>query len=160
MSPSRSRFSWVWRIRCSVSRRHAYLGLLRFRQVSPELYLADFSPDFHLMPLVLPHFCERLPDQPFVIRDLKRDLTALHVPGRTVRIFVMAPPGIHDEPPAFADRALPAPTTSDPSASGDPFDALWRRYLERLTIPERRNIKLQRANMPKKYWKYLTERPE
>jgi len=51
------------------------------------------------------------------------------------------------------------PAASDQVAS-DPFDALWRRYLDRLTIPERRNLKLQRANMPKKYWKYLTERPE
>jgi len=174
------------------SQAHAYLGLLRFRQASPELYLADFSPDFHLLPLILPHFCERLPDQPFVIRDLKRDLAALHVPGRPVRIFVLAPPEVHGASPAIAAgqtpdgtiQALPppedactgrrpleylgserledkatVPAASDQVAS-DPFDALWRRYLDRLTIPERRNLKLQRANMPKKYWKYLTERPE
>lgn len=169
------------------SQAHAYLGLLRFRQVSPELYLADFKPDFHLLPLILPHFCERLPDQPFVIRDLKRDLAALHVPGRPVRIFVMAPPDVHGASPAIAAgqtpgvtaQALPSPGDScvgylpienlssgnqedmpAVSSAQDPFDALWRRYLERLAIPERRNLKLQRANMPKKYWKYLTERPE
>lgn len=169
------------------SQAHAYLGLLRFRQVSPELYLADFSPDFHLLPLILPHFCERLPDQPFVIRDLKRDLAALHVPGRPVRIFVMAPPDVHGASPAIEAAQTPGVTiqtlpsledscigrsplanlsagnqenTPAVSATPDPFDALWRRYLDRLTIPERRNLKLQRANMPKKYWKYLTERPE
>ena len=148
------------------SQAHAWLGLLRFRQISPELFQADFSPDYHVLPLILPHFCERLPDQPFVIRDLRRDLAALHVPGKPVRVFVLAPPELQEENPA----GLPDPLFSADSmglsltavniaksAPIDPFDDLWRRYLSRMTIPERRNLKLQRANMPKKYWKYLTE---
>jgi len=37
------------------------------------------------------------------------------------------------------------------------FEDMWRNYLQHLTIPERRNLALQRSHMPKKYWKYLTE---
>lgn len=154
---------------------HAYLGLIRFRQISPDLYLSDFTPDYHILPLILPHFCERLPDQPFVIRDLRRDLAALHVPGKPVRIFVLAPPdGLADESaspqplrldeaaiqpalPLLAAATVPMALAADTAA--DSFDQLWRRYLTRLSIPERRNLKLQKANMPKKYWKYLTEQP-
>lgn len=127
---------------------HVFKGLLRFRQVSQGLYLADFKPDYHVLPLILPHFCERLPDQPFVIRDLKRDLAALHVPGKPVRIFVLASP---DPSPETEVSNAPVPL--------DPFDALWRRYLKDLAIPERKNLKLQKGNLPKKYWKYLTEQP-
>lgn len=146
---------------------HAYLGLIRFRQIAPTLFLSDFSPDYHILPLILPHFCERLPDQPFVIRDQRRDLAAVHVPGKPVRIFVLAPPeefgdvsdmqGAH--PQSAAQDCLMKTMPDSLSAGTDPFELLWRRYLTRLAIPERRNLKLQKANMPKKYWKYLTEQP-
>ncbi len=127
---------------------HVFLGLIRFRKVAQSLFLADFRPDYHVLPLILPHFCERLPDQPFVIRDLRRDLAALHIPGKPVSVFALVPGG----------PALDADGTQAPEAS-DPFDALWRQYLRNVTIPERRNLELQRVNLPKKYWKYLTEQP-
>lgn len=194
---------------------HAFLGLIRFRTVGPSLFLADFSPEHHVLPLVLPHFCERLPDQCFVIRDQRRGLAALHLPHRAPQIFVLAPPGEDDpmdgtsplglpipgqlfelpsglavNPPPTPARtsstlAVPAPASTSstlavptpaPSsaekgvdarttlaaseaAKQQPFDELWRHYLAALTIPERRNLKLQRSHMPKKYWKYLTEHP-
>ena len=187
---------------------HAFLGLIRFRTIGQSLFLADFSPECHILPLILPHFCERLPDQCFVIRDQRRGLAALHVPHRAPRIFVLAPPGDEDPlsdssqhpifdwlptagrqlalpatppdatvsalvsaavpamdaPAALVSVAIPAmgtPAALEPVAGPavDAFDLMWRRYLAALTIPERRNLKLQRANMPKKYWKYLAEQP-
>ncbi|HAL74674.1 MAG TPA: hypothetical protein DCM45_06255, partial [Clostridiales bacterium] len=35
------------------SQAHAYMGLLRFRSISPELFAADFEPDCHVLPLIL-----------------------------------------------------------------------------------------------------------
>jgi probable DNA metabolism protein len=157
------------------SQAHAFLGLIRFRQMSPTLYLADFTPDYHILPLILPHFCERLPDQQFVIRDLRRDLAAVHVPGRAPKIFVLVPPDLQTSEFGSTDQFAEVPSTfvqtglmfsvrqqeiSDAVPDTiDPFIHLWRRYLSVLTIPERRNLKLQRSNMPKKYWKYLSEQP-
>lgn len=177
---------------------HAFLGLIRFRTVGPALYLADFSPECHVLPLLLPHFCERLPDQCFVIRDQRRGLAALHMPNRAPQIFVLAPPG-EDDPPAAGPLPFTLPSVAvagkppalllEPSVPAleppapvlepvapllEPvapalalnavqpqaeFDEMWRRYLAALTIPERRNLRLQRSHMPKKYWKYLTEQP-
>lgn len=135
------------------SQAHAYLGLLRFRSVSPDFFVADFEPDCHVLPLILPHFCDRLPDQNFAIRDLRRHIAAVHLADGTTSLHVLA-----DEGPDLSGNGLALPDPARSSAE-DPFGPLWRRYLQHLSIPERVNPDLQRANMPKKYWRYLTERP-
>lgn len=38
------------------------------------------------------------------------------------------------------------------------FQDLWRRYFNALTIKERINPKLHKQQLPRKYWKYLTEK--
>jgi len=35
---------------------------------------------------------------------------------------------------------------------------LWKKYFKSMAIEERKNLKLQQQNMPKKYWKYLVEK--
>jgi probable DNA metabolism protein len=137
--------------RRAAGQAHHYLGLLRFRAVSPDFYLADFAPDCNVLPLVLPHFCDRLPDQDFAIRDLRRHLAALHLADGSVSIHILADEQVAGTPDDHA-IAVAAPTGED-----DSFGPLWQLYLKRLSIPERRNPKLQQANMPKKYWPYLTE---
>ena len=37
------------------------------------------------------------------------------------------------------------------------FQEMWRSYFKALTIKERKNPKLQRQHMPRRYWKYITE---
>lgn len=183
---------------------HHYLGFLRFSR-QQEFYLADFEPDCHVLPLIVPHFADRLADQTFVIRDLRRQLAALHLAHGPVRLFrlVDAQPVRDENPwllqntgmrmirdagpvadvsnhrqepagPVLAQTAgrmpgLPAPSDeNNPSglneiqavAEDQDFAPLWRQYLQHLSIPERRNLKLQKANMPKKYWPYLTEKEE
>ena len=148
---------------------HKYLGLLRFYSVGPAFTVADFRPDYHVLPIILPHFADRLADQNFAIRDLRRQIAALHLSDGRVSLHILARPGYPPDEgemplagPFPAQPGLPA-STSDPAAEfiaeESDFPALWRQYLKRLSIPERRNPALQRANMPKKYWKYLTEDP-
>ncbi len=132
---------------------HQFLGLLRFRNVGNELYVAEFAPDCHVLPLILPHFCDRLADQQFVICDRRRNLAALHQPDGRVSIHILADELTADQP------TLPGTATALalPHAADDGYAPMWQRYLKHLTIPERRNLELQQAHMPKKYWKYLVE---
>lgn len=179
---------------------HQYLGLLRFRRVGPLLYLADFSPDYHVLPLILPHFADRLADQDFVICDRRRGIAAWHhaagldavgyqparqhpaiqrctlhwlsdddqqdassaLPGLPAGTAIPLQPLISGRclsetaaggPPHNADFQQ----TAIAAAGGDDYEAMWREYLNRLTIPERRNLFLQRGNLPKKYRKFMTE---
>jgi probable DNA metabolism protein len=162
---------------------HQFLGLLRFREIAPAFYLADFAPDYHLLPFVWPHFADRLPDQCFAIRDLRRRLAAFHPAGGPISLHSLA-----DDDPAASLEALPAATgaahaallastgaaahgpaaacaagserlTAGATENASESAAMWRRYLQHLSIPERRSPSLQQANMPRKYWKCLTEDP-
>jgi probable DNA metabolism protein len=190
-----------------VSRQaQKFLGLLRFKEVCPGLLLADFEPDYHLLPLILPHFSDRLGARDFVIRDLRRHIAALHQANGTISLHVLADtegtaaaswlstnagepllparghahtallgdgvqPAVLDggaehgwqEPAEMGEAVLQADAHLDEAAPADlsdaEFAALWRRYLHHLTIPERRNLALQQQFIPKKYWKYLVERP-
>jgi probable DNA metabolism protein len=140
---------------------HLYLGLLRFRSVS-GLYVADFAPDYHVLLLNWPHFADRLADQSFAICDRRRQIAVWHRAGGRCTWHILgheapAGPAGSDEPAALPEPAGTAPAT-DPADQPD-FEQLWRRYLQHLTIPERRNLALQQHNMPRKYWSYLTEQP-
>ncbi len=150
---------------------HQYLGLLRFTSLDQNFFLADFSPDYHVLPLILPHFADRLHDQNFAIRDLKRCLAALHLSNGQISLHVLAgSDGSPDLPALLPDRLLtdgsghaalcPGPEREPEIPHGYAgFPEMWQIYLQRLSIPERRNPNLQRANMPRKYWRYLTEDP-
>ncbi len=120
---------------------HLFLGILRFRQAGPSLFVADCEPDGRILPLLGDHFADRLWDQPFVIRDLRHGEAVLYRPGADWRLVALP-----DEKRA-------------PLESADPMEALWRRYFEVLAIPERRNPLVQRTHLPKKRWRHLVERP-
>ena len=36
--------------------------------------------------------------------------------------------------------------------------ALWQAFFKTIAIPDRKNPRLQKSNMPMKYWKYLVEK--
>jgi len=38
------------------------------------------------------------------------------------------------------------------------FQRLWKSYFDALAIPERFNPRLQRRQMPARFWKYLIEK--
>ncbi len=40
----------------------------------------------------------------------------------------------------------------------DFYQKLWRSYFKHINIEERKNLKLQRQFMPKRFWRYLPEK--
>jgi probable DNA metabolism protein len=37
------------------------------------------------------------------------------------------------------------------------YQRLWKTYFTHINIQERKNLKLQRQHMPRRFWKYLPE---
>jgi len=37
------------------------------------------------------------------------------------------------------------------------YQKLWKSYFTHINIQERKNLKLQRQHMPRRFWKYLPE---
>jgi len=119
---------------------HLFLGLLRFSELENGLYYAPFEPTLNIIGLLTSHFSQRLADQSWVIHDTKRKIGAFY----DQKIVVL--------------NALEEVPTLLYSDREQDFQALWREYVAHIAIEARRNPKCQQQHMPKKYWKFLTEK--
>lgn len=123
-----------------VSREtHSFLGYIRFSKLDNNIYFSEFQPTYNILPLLAPHFADRLKDQSWVITDSKRKIAAFYDQS-TWHINPLEDIG------------------SLKLASGEEaIQQLWRGYFESLAIAERTNLKLQQQKIPKKYWRFFTE---
>lgn len=115
------------------------LGFLRFAQSKEGLYCAEFAPDNNILPFLMPHFSRRLSDQPFLIRDVKRNLYGIYN---------------GEEWKVLESDAQIAFEFSQPEQT---FQALWKTYFRSITIAARENRKLQDSFLPRRYRAFLTE---
>ncbi len=124
-----------------VSReRHRMLGLIRFQQLKGDFYYAPIEPDYNIIGLVAPHFVERMGDQNWMIHDKKRNIAAVTFHKQWVLT------NIDDKfTPSLGDEEIN-------------YQKLWREYFNNISIEERYNPKLQRKNMPSRYWNNLIEK--
>lgn len=132
-----------------VSReKHRMEAFVRFMLIEDNIYFAHIMPDFNVLPLILPHFQTRYADQKWIIYDLKRkyglyyDLHStkyicLDLAGKLIN-------GVLD-PSVYAE-------------SENEFQELWKRYFKSTSIVSRKNMKLHLQHVPKRYWKYLSEK--
>lgn len=127
-----------------VHRMHAFV---RFQKTSANIYFAVITPDFNVLPLLGDHFMRRYADQAWVIFDTQRgyglhyDLTDMN----------------------FIDQLSPvvANITESPGAvdnEEDNYQKLWQQYFQSVNIGARKNTKLHLRHLPRRYWKYLTEK--
>ena len=139
----------VTQIAKSVGReKHRMEAFVRFRLTKDKLYFATIEPDFDVLPLISKHFERRYADQKWIIYDLKRNY-GLYYNLEKVDIINL------DLPEEFD----PVKTSDDFfSAEELEFQTLWQDYFESTNIPSRKNMKLHIRHIPKRYWKYLSEK--
>lgn len=134
-----------------VSReKQRLIEFVRFQKASDDMYFAPVAPDHNSLPLTLEHFTDRFHDQKWVIYDTHRNYGYYYdlktVQEVTLENTVLFPAGKLNEELMAEDEKL--------------FQKLWKSYFKALTIKERINPKLQRQHMPKRYWKYMTEKQD
>ena len=122
-----------------LNEAHRMRGFTRFRFADGRILISEIATDYNQLAGLGAFFLERMPGQRFILADKKRRKAVLSN-GYTL---VMADPFSSDE---IYQRA-----------SSDPFDMLWKGYLQAMTIEERKNDALQRQLLPMKYRKYMTE---
>ena len=118
---------------------HRFYGFVRFSELVDGCYYSTIEPDFHILPLLAPHFAQRLSDQNWIIHDLKRDKAAIYN-KKSVCVTKIS----QDKEPVFAQE------------DGE-HKRLWQQYYNTIGIKERANPKLRQQFMPKKYQKHLVE---
>ncbi|NWJ50447.1 MAG: TIGR03915 family putative DNA repair protein [Bacteroidetes bacterium] len=125
------------------------IQFVRFQKTADDIFFAALSPDFDVIPLVTLHFMDRFKDQQWVIYDLKREY-GVYYNLKDVKEITM-------DNPQFSRLTgeIDSNIMEEEEAS---YQNLWQNYVKAVTIRERLNLKLQLQHMPRRYWKYLTEK--
>ena len=133
----------------SVGReKHRMEAFVRFRLTKDGLYFATIEPDFDVLPLISKHFKSRYADQKWVIYDLKRNYGLYYDLDRVEIINLTLPEGFDaskTSPDYFAVEEIE-------------FQTLWKDYFDSTNISSRKNLQLHIRHVPKRYWKYLSEK--
>jgi len=129
--------------------KHRMEAFVRFEKSQDELFHATIEPDFDVLPLIASHFTKRYADQRWLIFDRKRRYGLYYDLTRTDIV-------------AFETDGA-APRRGEVSATvldeREPlFKILWQAYFDHVNIPERKNLKLHYRHIPRRYWKYLSEK--
>ncbi len=134
--------SQAWKaVRQAYSEAHQYKGLTRFSDFDGVL-VAESAPKNQVLPLIAAHFRVRLRNEQFLIYDRTH---------RQALIWQQGELGLME-----VDALTPPPLT----AQEEQTRALWRRFYKTIAIAPRENPRCQQTNMPKRYWKLLTEMQE
>lgn len=136
-----------------VRERQRMKQFIRFQKAKDGTYLAVVLPDHNVLPLITAHFQDRFNDQPWLIYDAKRHY-GYYYDGNADAIRIT----FEDE--AAVPFNLENGHLDEEVLSADDhlLQDLWRTYFKAICIKERLNPRKQLNDMPRRYWKYLTEK--
>ena len=123
-----------------AAEKHRMLGLIRFKELENGILYSSIEPDHNIVGLLAPHFTSRLMNENWAIHDIKRGIGVLYNKKEWVikDIEISVSLMIKEEEEEYQD--------------------LWRAYFKSIAIQSRINPKLQKRNMPMRYWKHLVEK--
>ncbi|WP_369996085.1 TIGR03915 family putative DNA repair protein [Winogradskyella sp.] len=128
--------------------KHRMEAFVRFKLTKDNIYFANIEPDFNVLPLIAKHFKNRYADQKWAIYDIKRNY-GIYYDLNKVEIMDIKLPSNFD----FSK------TNKNYFATEEfEFHKLWQDYFKSTNIESRKNMKLHLRHVPKRYWKYLSEK--
>lgn len=130
--------------------KHRMEAFIRFKKGNNGIFFALINPDFNVLPLIVTHFKNRYADQPWIIYDERRKY-GIHYDLHTVNEVTMD---------FKTDNALIAAADISIDEKEELYTTLWKDYFKSTNIVERKNMKLHIQHVPKRYWRYLTEKEE
>ncbi len=118
---------------------HHLLEFLRFSELENGILFAQIHPKNDVLPILAPHFANRLPLENFIIYDATHQTAAVHGASKEYLI---------------ADaRDLPLKRQMQQFSTNEAhFRSLWRAFFDTICVEERKNPKLQIQNIPKRFW--------
>ncbi|NLG92827.1 MAG: DNA metabolism protein [Clostridiales bacterium] len=117
---------------------HLLKGFIRFSDFNGAL-AAEIEPKNMVLPLLVRHFCERYPEERFLIYDRTHASALIYRPYKPVILPV-------------EDFQMPEPDEEERA-----FRELWRLFYKTIEIEGRHNPRCRMSHMPKRYWKEMTE---
>ncbi|MGA8854429.1 MAG: TIGR03915 family putative DNA repair protein [Christiangramia sp.] len=140
---------YIANIAKQVSReKHRMEAFVRFRLTKDDIYFAIIEPDFNVLPLITKHFKSRYADQKWLIYDIKRKIGVHYDLNKTEFVSLELPEdiGVLGANPEYFEQGEIY------------FQRLWKEYFDSTNIKSRVNMRLHVQHVPKRYWKYLSEK--
>ena len=129
--------------------KHRMEAFVRFQKTGDGIYYAHIEPDFDVLPLLPQHFQHRYADQRWIIYDLTRKYGLYYDLEKTEEIE------FDTAPQMSIVNALPSDLL-DPKEQL--YTLLWQDYFKSTNIQARKNMRLHVRHVPRRYWKYLSEK--
>lgn len=123
---------WGWEF-------HRWQGFTRFRINPDGTWTARIAPSCDILESLAAYFSRRLRGKSWVIIDETRHQAAVSREDNTWGL-------------------VPWQESQPPSAAPDMVETLWQAYFDGIAIKERKNSRLQRQHLPKRYQPYLVEK--
>ncbi|MBP7654068.1 TIGR03915 family putative DNA repair protein [Candidatus Dependentiae bacterium] len=132
-----------------VKEIHRMKGMMRFVKTNDSFFYAQFEPDHNIIYFLVNHFINRMADQKFIIHDVARNLAVYYdtVFWESVIINELG----------IKCCCCEEEDSEKLAVDEKKYQKLWQAYFKSIAIPQRKNSRLQRQFMPRRYWKYLIE---
>lgn len=118
---------------------HKFKGFVRFKSIDNNFLYCSIEPDNNILELIGDHFMKRFSNEYWIIHDISRNKAIIYDTNKYEIIELL-----QDDCKKLLDHK-------------DEYSSLWKCYFKFTTIEERKNLRLQRQMMPKRYWKHIFE---
>ena len=160
----------------ACSECHKLKGLVRFMEISNNIYYSSIHPDNNIIEPLGQHFIKRIPNQNFIIHDKNRNLcflyncSAIQNNSSTYQNNYSSYQNNNSayknnnstyQNSNFVYQIIDGSNFKLPKLSDKEkyYEVLWKVFFETIAIKERKNPRCQMQFMPKKYWNDLIENP-
>ena len=117
---------------------HLFKEFIRFSDYSGVL-VSEIEPNNVVLPLLVEHFCPRIPEERFLIYDKVLGMALMYEPY---------------EPVIVECDSLELPEEQQKELD---TRALWQLFYDTIEVQGRHNERCRMGHMPKRYWKHMTE---
>lgn len=140
---------YVIQMNRSVNReKHHHEAFIRFEEISKDMFFAKIEPKYNVIPLIISHFKNRYANMNWIIYDLTRKYGIIH--DRELK-------NIQEIKIDFIPKTSNLPTEYT-NIDEHLYQELWKSYFKSTNIEARKNTRLHIQLLPKRFWKYLTEK--
>lgn len=129
---------------------HHYKGFVRFRELKNKTLFAKIEPKHAVLPCIAEHFADRFPQENWVIYDKTHEVFLIHEKGKRYYFLqqYMCMKG---------DSGSAQNITGGFSEEEMDYEALWKEFVQSISVAERENRALQNQNLPLRFRTNLVE---
>lgn len=129
---------------------HHYKGFVRFRELKNKTLFAKIEPKHAVLPCIAEHFADRFPQENWVIYDKTHEVFLIHEKGKRYYFLqqYMCMKG---------DSGSAQNITGGFSEEEIDYEALWKEFVQSISVAERENRALQNQNLPLRFRTNLVE---